>query len=242
MIDIALILCGGMATRLGALAAGRPKSLIDVEGVSFIARQLDLLKRNGIRRAVLAVGYLAEAIEAEVGDGAQFGVSVRYSHDGPIRLGTGGAVMNALPLLASPFFVIYGDSYLTCDYQQVARHFEANAANVDALMTVFRNEGKWDTANIVFDAGRIVVYDKVRRDPAMRHIDYGLSILTRAAFAGFAAEPEFDLSLVFQRLLAAGRLAACEVPERFYEIGSREGLADLAAHLRDAAAARDRAR
>jgi NDP-sugar pyrophosphorylase family protein len=242
MIDTALILCGGMATRLGALAAGRPKSLIEVEGVPFIALQLDLLKRNGIRRAVLAVGHLAEAIEAQIGDGVRFGVSVRYSHDGPVRLGTGGATMKALPLLASPFFVLYGDSYLTCDYQQLAQHFEAKAAKADGLMTVFRTEGKWDAANIVFAGGRIVVYDKVRRDSAMRHIDYGLNILTHAAFAGFAAGQEFDLSLVFQRLLAAGRLAAFEVPERFYEIGSREGLADLAAYLRDAAAARDRAR
>jgi NDP-sugar pyrophosphorylase family protein len=232
MIESALILCGGRATRLGALAAGRPKSLIEVEGVPFIRRQLDLLKRNGVRHAVLAVGHLAEAIETEVSDGARIGISVHYSHDGPVRLGTGGATMKALPLLASPFFVIYGDSYLTCDYQEVARHFEANAASADGLMAVFRNEGRWDTANIVFTAGRIVVYDKVRRDPAMRHIDYGLNILTRAAFAGLPEGQEFDLSLVFQRLLAAGRLAAFEVSERFYEIGSRDGLADLAAHLR----------
>jgi hypothetical protein len=109
-------------------------------------------------------------------------------------------------------------------------------------MTVFRNEGRWDTANIVFAAGRIVAYDKARRDPAMRHIDYGLNILTGAAFAGFSEGQGFDLSAVFQRLLAAGRLAAFEVSERFYEIGSREGLADLSAHLRNAAATRDRAR
>jgi len=231
MIEQALILCGGMATRLGALAAGRPKSLIEVAGRPFIAHQLEILKRNGIRDVVLAVGHLAEAIDAEVGDGARFGLAVRYSHDGPARLGTGGAVMKALPLLAGPFFVVYGDSYLTCDYQQVARRFAAQAGHADALMTVFRNEGKWDTANVVFAAGRVVAYDKARRDPAMRHIDYGLSILTRAAFEGFAPGHEFDLAAVFQRLLAAGRLAAAEVPDRFYEIGSPAGLADLAQHL-----------
>lgn len=231
MIEEALILAGGLATRLGPLTAARPKSLIEVEGVPFIRLQLDLLKRNGIRRAVLAVGHLAEAIEAEVGDGARFGVAVRYSHDGPVRLGTGGAVAKALPLLASPFFVLYGDSYLTCDYRAVAVGFE-RAPGAHGLMTVFRNEGRWGASNILFKDGRISKYDKVDRDPAMRHIDYGLNILTREAFAGFPAEQEFDLSAVFQRLLAAGRLAAFEVPERFYEIGSREGLADLAAHLR----------
>jgi NDP-sugar pyrophosphorylase family protein len=231
MIEEALILAGGLATRLGPLTARRPKSLIEVEGVPFIRLQLDLLKRNGIRRAVLAVGHLAEAIEAEIGDGALFGVAVRYSHDGPARLGTGGAVAKALPLLASPFFVLYGDSYLTCDYRAAARGFE-RMPGAQGLMTVFHNEGRWGASNILFANGRIARYDKVTRDPAMRHIDYGLNILTREAFAGFPAEQEFDLGAVFQRLLAAGRLAAFEVPERFYEIGSQEGLADLAAHLR----------
>ena len=231
MIEEALILAGGLATRLGPLAAGRPKSLIEVEGVPFIRLQLDLLKRNGIRRAVLAVGHLAEAIEAEVGDGARLGVAVRYSHDGPVRLGTGGAVKKALPLLGSPFFVLYGDSYLTCDYRQVARHFES-VPGAGGLMTAYRNEGRWGASNLLFEDGRIAKYDKALRDPAMRHIDYGLNILTREAFAGFPDGAAFDLSTVFQRLLVAGRLAACEVPERFYEIGSREGLADLEAYLR----------
>ena len=230
MIERALILCGGMATRLGALAAGKPKSLIEVAARPFIAHQLALLKKNGIRAVVLAVGHLSEAIEAEIGDGARFGVAARYSHDGPVRLGTGGAVLKALPLLASPFFVVYGDSYLTCDYQAVARRFEGQPG-AEGLMTVFRNEGRWGSSNIRFEGGRIAIYDKASRDPAMRHIDYGLNILTHAAFAGFPAGTEFDLAAVFQRLLPAGRLAACEVPERFYEIGSREGLADLAAHL-----------
>ena len=231
MIEEALILAGGLATRLGPLTARRPKSLIEVEGTPFVSLQLELLKRNGVRRAVLAVGHLAEAIEALVGDGARFGVEVRYSHDGPARLGTGGAVMKALPLLGSPFFVLYGDSYLTCDYRAVARHFES-AHGAEGLMTAFRNEGRWGASNLRFADGRILKYDKADRDPEMRHIDYGLNILTRAAFAGFSESAAFDLSAVFQRLLARGRLAACEVPDRFYEIGSHEGLADLAAFLR----------
>ncbi len=235
MIEEALILAGGLATRLGALAAARPKSLIEIEGVPFIRRQLDLLQRNGVRRAVLAVGHLAAAIEAEVGDGARCGVTIRYSHDGPVRLGTGGAVRKALPLLGDPFFVLYGDSYLTCDYRAVARHF-AGVSGAEGLMTAFRNEGRWGASNICFENGRIAKYDKADNDPAMRHIDYGLNILTHAAFADFPGDTGFDLAAVFQRLLARGRLAAFEVPERFYEIGSPEGLADLEAYLRKAGA------
>lgn len=231
MIEEALILAGGLGARLGPLAAGRPKSLVEVGGVPFVRLQLDLLKRNGVRRAVLAVGHLAAAIEAEIGNGTRSGVAVRYSHDGPVRLGTGGAAKKALPLLSSPFFVLYGDSYLACDYRAVARHFQS-VRGADGLMTAYRNEGRWGASNTRFEDGVILKYDKADRDPAMRHIDYGLNILTRKAFAGFPEGKEFDLSAVFQRLLATGRLAAFEVPERFYEIGSPEGLADLAAYLR----------
>jgi NDP-sugar pyrophosphorylase family protein len=149
-----------------------------------------------------------------------------------VRLGTGGAVSKALPLLGSPFFVLYGDSYLTCDYRAVARQFES-VPGAEGLMTAFRNEGLWGASNLRFEGGRILKYDKADRDPAMRHIDYGLNILTREAFAGFPETAAFDLSAVFQRLLARGRLAACEVTERFYEIGSHEGLADLEAYLRE---------
>lgn len=224
------ILAGGLATRLKPVTERIPKALVPVAGEPFLAHQLRLLRAQGIERVVLCVGHLGEMIEREFGDGTSFGVKVEYSYDGPRLLGTGGALRRALPLLGEAFFVLYGDSYLPIDYAVVEAAW--NTSGQQALMTVFRNEGAWDTSNVEFSEGRILRYDKRERPPAMRHIDYGLSIFTTGTFAGRALEEPFDLSDVQRDLASAGRLAGHEVTQRFYEIGSPAGLAELDQFLR----------
>src|SRR4051794_4872944 len=135
------ILAGGLATRLRPLTETIPKSLVEVAGEPFLAHQLRLLHSHGIRRATLCVGYLGEMVREFAGDGARFGMEVTYSFDGPELRGTAGAVRQALPLLGPAFFVLYGDSYLPCDYAAVERAFLESGKL--GLMTVFRNEGQW---------------------------------------------------------------------------------------------------
>ncbi len=217
------ILAGGLATRLGPLARDTPKSLVRVAGEPFLKHQLALLRKQGIRRVVLCVGYLGEKIKSVFGDGAGFGIALEYSFDGPRLIGTGGAVRQAIRLLGDQFFVMYGDSYLPIDFEPVVSAFcESGKA---ALMTVFRNENRWDTSNVQFENGRILEFSKGRPTAAMHHLDYGLSVFSARAFAGM---PEaFDLSELMGRLLAENELAAHEVDRRFYEIGSPGGLVEL---------------
>jgi NDP-sugar pyrophosphorylase family protein len=222
------ILAGGLATRLRPITEKIPKALVSVAGEPFLSHQLRMLKEQGISRAVLCIGHLGEMIEAEYGDGEAWGVKLSYSHDGPHQLGTGGALRQALPLLGESFFVLYGDSYLPINYREVAAAWKASAQ--PALMTVFRNEGAWDTSNVEFGDGRIVRYDKRDRTPAMLHIDYGLSIFTASAFLEKPAA--FDLSDVQRELVLAGKMAGFESFRRFYEIGSHAGLAELEEFLR----------
>jgi len=226
----ALILAGGYATRLRPLTEHIPKALIDVAGRPFLWHQLQLLKRHGIRCVVLAVGYLGENIRERFGDGSEVGVELQYSFDGPSLLGTGGAIKKALPLLTERFFVLYGDSYLTCDYGSVENAFIQS--NLPGLMTVYRNEGLFDNSNVEYDGVRILRYDKKNRTPAMRHIDYGLGAFHAKAFASIPDATRCDLADVYQDLLRAGRLAAVEVHERFYEIGSPEGLRETTDFIR----------
>jgi NDP-sugar pyrophosphorylase family protein len=166
----------------------------------------------------------------EFGDGSAHGVRLEYSFDGPKLLGTGGALRQALPKLGEKFFVLYGDSYLTVPFAPIAETFIK--AGKRGLMTVYRNEGLYDTSNVVFRDGRIVVYDKKSRLPEMRHIDYGLSLFRSAVFEEWPANETFDLAEVMGRLVAANDLAGYEVRERFYEIGSPAGLAELEERLR----------
>jgi phosphoheptose isomerase/choline kinase len=220
------ILAGGLATRLRPLTETVPKSMIEVAGSPFLVHQLRLLKRNGVERAVLCVGHLGEKIRDFAGDGSRFGLQLDYSFDGPDLQGTAGALRRARPLLGGSFFVLYGDSYLPCDYGEVERAFRTSGK--PALMTVYCNEGQWDSSNVEFSGGEILAYDKKARTGRMRHIDYGLGVMNAAALDFPAA----DLADVYMDLLRRGQLAGWEVRRRFYEIGSFAGVTELEEYLK----------
>lgn len=224
MLPVA-ILAGGLATRLRPITETIPKALVEINGEPFLAHQLRLLRHSGLERAVLCIGYRGEQVQHFAGDGRAFGLLVEYASDGPQLLGTGGAIRRALPLLGENFFVLYGDSYLPCDYAAVERSFLGEGKS--GLMTVHANEGRWDSSNVEFVGGRILAYDKTNRTPAMRYIDYGLGVFRREAFDAVPEDRPSDLAAVYQGLLQRGDLAAYEVSTRFYEIGSPEGIREL---------------
>jgi NDP-sugar pyrophosphorylase family protein len=223
------ILAGGRATRLGQLAETVPKALVDVAGRPFIEHQLALLRRRGLRRVVLCLGHLGGQVQAHLGDGARHGMTLAYSHDGPTLRGTGGALRHALPLLGERCFAMYGDAYLDIDYGAMLADFLARPE--PALMAVLRNEGRWDTSNVLFRDGRLIRYDKDAPSPDMRHIDYGVALLRRAAVERIPADRPSDLADLYRDLVAEGRMAGHEVERRFYEIGSQAGLEEARAHL-----------
>jgi NDP-sugar pyrophosphorylase family protein len=224
------ILAGGLATRLRPITEKIPKSLVPVAGRPFLAHQLELLHARGIRRAVLCVGFLGEMIQRDFDDGSAYGVKLEYSFDGEKLLGTGGAIKRALPKLGGEFFVLYGDSYLPVDHAAILEFFHRSGK--PGLMTVYRNEGRYDTSNVVFAGGEIKMYDKKVRPSEMRHIDYGLSLFKAPVFDAYPAGQVFDLAEVMGKLVRDKQLAGYEVPERFYEIGSPAGLAELEAMLK----------
>jgi N-acetyl-alpha-D-muramate 1-phosphate uridylyltransferase len=225
----AVILAGGLATRLRPLTETIPKSLIDVNGEPFIAHQLQLLRENQIERVVLCVGYLGEEIREIIGDGARFDLQVEYSFDGPKLMGTAGALKCALPLLLDDFLVLYGDSYLDFDYQAAWRSFKAS--NKLCLMTVFANEGRWENSNVEYDGVRIISYDKQNPTRHMRFVDYGLGIFKTEAFGCVPTRQPYDLAQLYQDMLKQNQLAAFEVRNRFYEIGSVSGLQETRQYL-----------
>lgn len=224
-----IVLAGGLATRLRPITEKIPKALVEVNGRPFLDYQMRLLAANGVTRAVLSVAYRGEMIEEYLGDGSRYGVDVSYSFDGPNYLGTAGAIRKALHLLGPAFFTLYGDSYLTVPFADVERRFVEGGK--EALMTVYRNEGLFDTSNVEFACGRIVTYDKKARTAAMRHIDYGLGVFRASVFARLADGESCDLATLYQDVLRRGELAGYEVQERFYEIGTVAGIEDTARFL-----------
>jgi NDP-sugar pyrophosphorylase family protein len=225
-----VILAGGQATRLLPLTANIPKSLLQINEKPFILHQLELLKIKGVSHVVICLGHLGSQIMEVVGDGKWLGLEVNYSWDGERLRGTGGALRKAWPLLDDYFFVLYGDSYLPCDYFSVQNAFIAS--HLLGLMTVFHNQGRWDTSNVEFANGRILAYDKNQRTERMQYIDYGLGVFQKKAFSTVLESEAADLSVLYQGLLQQKQLAAFAVKERFYEIGSLAGIAELEDYLK----------
>ncbi len=229
-----LILAGGRGTRMKPMTDRLPKALIPVASQPFVHYQLDWLARQGVRRVVFSLGHLGDLIRYFVGNGGRWGLEITCVDEGDRLRGTAGAIRLAIDkgVMEEGFFVLYGDSYLSIELAPVWR---ASDLGRKPLMTVYRNDDRWDESNVMFRDGRVAHYEKECPDATalgMRHIDYGLSVLTQAAVvehvpAGAAA----DLGAVFQRLSQDGELLGHEVFERFYEIGSTQGLAALEAYL-----------
>jgi MurNAc alpha-1-phosphate uridylyltransferase len=218
----AAILAGGIATRLRPITKTIPKALVEVAGQPFIDHQLQLLRKCGYRRVVLCIGYLGEMIEAHLGDGSGLGMEISYAYDGESLRGTGGALLNALPLLGESFLVLYGDSYLPCDYQEIEDAFLGSGKR--GLMTVHKNANLWDKSNIIFADGKIILYDKRFSVPEMQYIDYGLGALRADVLKAYPADTYLDLADIYMSLVQRKELAGYEMKERFYEIGTKAGL------------------
>ncbi|MDR3048938.1 MAG: NTP transferase domain-containing protein [Elusimicrobiota bacterium] len=219
-----IILAGGLAQRLRPLTDKIPKAMLEICQKPFIEWQIKLLRSRGISQIVLCVGYLGEMIEKFVGDGSQFGVGIRYSYDGNTLLKTGGAIKKALKYIDSSFFVLYGDSYLTIDYQAVQNAYINSGKK--GLMTIYKNNNQFDKSNVVFKNGQIAAYSKKQVLDDMDYIDYGLGILNKDEFLNEKRDI-FDLADIYEKLAQKNQLTGYEVFERFYEIGSKCGIKEL---------------
>ena len=229
-----VVLAGGLGTRMRELAGDLPKALVPVAGRPFVDHQLSWLAREGVRDVVLCVGYGAARLREAVADGSRWGLVVTYVDEGDDLRGTGGALRLALDdgALADEFAVLYGDSYLPIGLAPVWAAFRARPE--PALMTVLRNEGRWDLSNARYEDGRVTLYAKGAPPgtPALEWIDYGLSVLAASLVAERVPPGRaVDLADLYGELSRAGLLAGYEVRERFYEIGSPQGLRDLERYL-----------
>ena len=228
MLSVA-ILAGGLATRVRPLTETIPKSMIEICGQPFVHWQMRQLAKAGVTEVIFCVAYKAEAIIDFLGDGSNYGMRVRYSHDGPNQLGTGGAIVKALPLLGKQFLVLYGDSFLPTDYSKIIKVY--CESNKPALMTVYANHGRFDASNVDFTNGELRRYQKGINSPEMTHIDYGLTCFDESVFSKYSPAITLDLAEICTHLASQNLLAGFEVEERFYEIGSHKGIVDFTAYI-----------
>ena len=217
------ILAGGLGTRLGKKILNKAKVLIDVAGKPFISRQLNYLSDQGIKDIVICTAHLGEQIKNYIGNGSKYNLNVSYSDDRDRLLGTGGSIKKACQILGEHFFILYGDSFLPVNFSLVEKaYFQEKKP---ALMTVLKNKERWDKSNAYFK-DKCVKYNKKKPQKNMDYIDYGLNIVKNSIFSDFPSNEVFDLADVFENLSNKSLLAGFEIYDRFYEIGSINGLND----------------
>lgn len=232
-----VVLMGGLGSRLKEQTVSCPKPLVPIHGKPFFEYELDLLLQAGFRKFVFLVGYRAGMIEEYFGDGSRYGedVSIRYSYDGEVLLGTGGAVIKALPMLEEDFMLVYADSFMDVDYFQIMyRYFTGKISGQKALMTVMENGNRFDRSNVIYRDGEIKVYDKKNIAAEMSYIDYGIEIFSKEVFSALEEalkDKKVDLSDIQKDLVERKNCAACEETHRFYEIGTPASLAEFTGYV-----------
>jgi NDP-sugar pyrophosphorylase family protein len=230
------ILAGGLGTRQRPLTSEVPKALIPIGGKPFLHHQIELLKRQGIRDIVLCVGHLAEQVQDYFGDGRWLGVRIKYSEEKGSLLGTAGAIKKAEPLLGDDFFLMYGDSYLMIDYQEIMRYFRR--FHRLGLMVVWKNLDRLERSNVSTKGNLVTAYNKDQKSSDMVYINYGLSVLRKEALAFIPPGRPFSQEEFYQILIDRWELLAFEVGQRFYEIGSPRGLEEFEMLVASGAVAR----
>ena len=221
----AVVLAGGLGTRLGDLAGGLPKPMVDIEGRPFLELELELLRQQGLTDVVLCIAYQGAKIRDYFGDGSRLGIDLSYSVETNDLLGTAGAVKAAEALLQDEFFLIYADSYVRMDYQRAFDQFRGSDRL--GMMIVLRNDNEYDRSNLLIEDCLVTAYDKVNPTPEMLYINFGVSLLRREALALVPSGVPYSQEEWFQDLIQSNNLMAFETFERFYEIGSPSGLEEF---------------
>jgi len=236
----AVILAGGLGTRMRPITETIPKPMIAVAGKPFLQWQLELLQNGGIGSALLLVAYLGEQIEQYFGDGRDgktFDGSIEYSYE-PSLLGTGGALKNAEARLLDWFVLVNGDTYLAIDYEKLLRDFVA--ANCSAMIVAYEKPvssmvdvpASGLPGNLGVRADGMVTAYRKREPQGLQHIDAGVILLRKEILASLPAGQKCSLEEeIYPRLIARGDMRAWVTREPFYDMGSPAGLAALETKL-----------
>lgn len=219
------ILAGGLGTRLRPLTHTVPKPMVEVCGKPFLEHQLDLIKSYGLTDVLILASYLGRQIEEYFGDGRDFGLNIKYSYEKD-PMGTGVALKIAEKMLEESFILLNGDTLLPIDYSKLVERFEDN--NKLGLVVAYSNTEKIAPSNLkIIDSDIVLSYNK-NSDIGMTHLDAGAIVLKKKVLElipdGCVCSFEKE---VFPRLIQAQELFAFKTEQRFYDMGSIEGLKSI---------------
>jgi D-glycero-alpha-D-manno-heptose 1-phosphate guanylyltransferase len=220
----AVILAGGLGTRLSSVVADRQKVAAEVSGKPFIAILLRQLENAGFRRVILCTGYLAETVEQAVRRHAGTLEVVFSCENTP--LGTGGAIRNALAYVNTEYFLaMNGDSYFGTDLQA----FIADADDANAILLRHETDTARYGSVILDDAGKVTEFREKDSSAGPGLINAGIYLLKKATLSPCPVGQKFSLEKdIFPKLSASGKLSGCVSDGNFIDIGTPESYAAAA--------------
>lgn len=226
----AVILAGGLGTRLRPITNSIPKVMVLVNGKPFLQHQMEYLKRFGLNNFLIFAAYLGEKIQDYFGDGTRYGLNIEYSFEKE-PMGTAGALKNAERKLEDTFLLLNGDTLMPIDYESLIRYFSSRKAT--GLMVAYSNLDRSFRNNATIDSTNTVTNYSKKDLSGMTHVDAGVYMFRREvtnlipANRGCSLEQE-----IFPLLIARRELIAYPSDQRFYDMGSFEGLDVLKEVLR----------
>lgn len=216
-----IILAGGKATRLRPITIDIPKSMVLVNNKPFLYYQLKQLEKFNFEKIIISTGYKSHVIEKYIENKFKK-KSISIIKDTKFISGTGGAIKNCLKHVNKDFFVIYGDSYLSINYNIIYKKFVKNKKNL--LITAFKNNNKYDKSNLFIKNNKIIEYNK--NSKIAQHIDYGVLCINKKVFKS-VKKNKFDLKEIIIKQIKNKNISFFEAKKRFYEIGNKDSLREF---------------
>ncbi len=221
-IKQAVILAGGIGTRLRPLTDNLPKPMIPINRKPFLEYLLELLKKNGIKEVILLLGYLPDKIREYFGNGSDFGIKTKYSI-GDVSFETGKRIKNAEELLDDNFLLMYCDNYWPLNLKKVVEYH--NNHNALVTVTIYTNKDNFTKSNMkVNDQGYVTLYDKSRKGKNLSGVDIGFFIINKKVFE---LMPDTNFSFekkILPKLIEKKQLAGYLTDHKYYSIGKIERL------------------
>jgi NDP-sugar pyrophosphorylase family protein len=215
----AVLLVGGLGTRLRSAVSSLPKALASVGDRPFLELLVRQLARQGIGQLVMCTGYMAEQIERTLGDGSSFGVEIEYSREA-VPLGTGGALKLAQRYMQheSEFLVLNGDSFLQIDFSELISFHRRHGSLATIAVVPVQNASRYGTVQVEVD-DRVLGFAEKTGDSAPGIINAGVYVFGSAIFAQIPEGPASLERDVFPNLLELG-VYAFEQRRLFIDIGT----------------------